>query len=256
MPDEIKNEQPLVSIITPAYNCDKYVSKTVESVISQTYINWEMIIVDDCSTDQTSKIIKEYSDFDSRIKYYKLDTNSGAAVARNQGIKMANGRYIAFLDSDDLWDDIFLNEQIDFIVSGKYEFVYSEYRLIDQEGKFITNYSPKKKQVKYSQIIKHNYIGCLTVIYDVEKIGKVFMPVNAFQREDLATWLKILKKIKYGYCNPKILASYRVGHSSVSSNKKHMIKYQWNVYRNVEKVNLIMSFYYIFIWAIKGLFKY
>mgnify|MGYP003969740401 CR=1 FL=1 len=244
----------LISIITPSYNSSKFISQTIESVLSQTYENWEMIIVDDMSPDNSNEIIEEFIEKDSRIKVIKLEKNSGPAVARNRAIKEANGRYIAFLDADDLWMPEKLEKQIKFMNENNLSFTYSSYKLIDEDnndlGEFIT-----KETISYNSMLKTCSVGCLTAIYDTEKLGKVFMP-NILKRQDYGTWLKILKNIKTtkGIIEP--LATYRILKNSVSSNKIKASMYQWKIYREVEKLSLFKSIYYFVQYAYYGFKKY
>ena len=244
----------LISIITPSYNSSKFISQTIESVISQTYENWEMIIVDDMSPDNSNEIIEEFIKKDSRIKLIKLEKNGGPAVARNRAIKEAQGRYMAFLDADDLWMPEKLKKQIAFMNENDLAFTYSSYGLIDEDnndlGEFIT-----KETITYTSMLKTCSVGCLTAIYDTEKLGKVFMP-NILKRQDYGTWLKILKNIKTtkGIIEP--LATYRILKNSVSSNKIKASMYQWKIYREVEKLSLFKSIYYFVQYAYYGFKKY
>ena len=244
----------LVSIIMPNYNSANYIVNTVNSVLLQTYSNWELIIVDDCSTDNSLEIINQFND--ARIKVYKTDVNSGAATARNIAIEKAQGDWIAFLDSDDIWISDKLEKQLKFMVENDYSFTYTSYLVVDSSLQEINRFEPKKDSCSYKDILKHNSIGCLTVIYNAKKIGKFYMPVEAVKREDLACWLSILKNGETGYCLREDLAKYVIHEKSVSSNKLKMIKYQWNVYRKVEKLNWFKSVYYLVCWAINGVLKY
>jgi teichuronic acid biosynthesis glycosyltransferase TuaG len=248
----IKND--LISIITPSYNSEKFISKTIESVINQTYQNWEMIIVDDCSPDNSNKIVEEYCKKDSRIKLIKLEKNSGPAVARNRAIEEAKGRYIAFLDADDLWKPEKLEKQINFMKENNLVFTYSSYDLIDEEGNFMGTFKTKEI-ISYESMLKTNSVGCLTVIYDADMLGKMFMP-NILKHQDYGLWLKILKKINStkGIIEP--LAVYRIRKNSVSSNKLKAAYYQWKIYREVEKLNFFKSLYYFSCYIYYGLRKY
>lgn len=244
----------LVSIITPSYNSERFISQTIESVLAQTYQNWEMIIVDDVSLDNANKIIEEYVKKDSRIKLIKLEKNGGPAIARNKAIEVARGRYIAFLDADDIWYENKLEKQIEFMNEKKLALTYSSYDLIDEEenelGSFMT-----KDRVTYCDLLKTNSIGCLTAIYDIKKLGKVFMP-NIIKRQDYGLWLKILKKIDYieGISEP--LAKYRIMKNSVSSNKLVAAKYVWKLFREVENLGIFKSFYYFCFYVYYGVKKY
>ena len=246
--------EELVSIIMPNYNGAKYVKETIESVLAQTYTNWELLFVDDCSTDNSLEIVEKFQD--ERIHIFRNEKNSGAAVSRNFALNEAKGRWIAFLDSDDLWLPEKLEKQIDFMKTNGYAFTFTDYDVIDENDETLSYFKPHLDVCNYKDILKHNHIGCLTVIYDSEKVGKVLMPTEAIKREDWACWLSILKKGEQAYCFHERLARYKVHSNSVSSNKIKMMKYQWNVYRKVEKINIFKSFYYLFYWAIMGVLKY
>lgn len=247
-------DDSLVSIIMPNYNSSRFIKKAIDSVVAQTYKNWELIIVDDCSSDNSLEIIKEYND--DRIYVVRNATNSGTAVSRNNAIKIAKGRWIAFLDSDDLWKPEKLEKQIFFMESNVYSFSFTDYAVIDKDNKILTLYKPKKDNYRYKDILKHNSIGCSTVIYDKKQLGEILMPEQAIKREDLACWLRILRKNEMVHCLHECLTEYRVCAGSVSSNKTKMAKYQWNVYRKLEKLSIIKSFYYMLHWAIRGVLKY
>ncbi len=245
-----------VSIIMPNYNCEKFIAETINSVLSETYTNWELLIVDDCSTDKSIDIIKDYCEKDSRIKLFINEKNSGAAATRNRAIKEATGRWIAFLDSDDLWLPEKLEQQLHFMVENNISFSFTEYEVIDELGTTKTVFKPTKDTYTYNDILKTCSIGCLTAVYDTTALGKVYMPESATKREDVACWLSILRDGTPAYCAHIPLARYRVRSRSVSSNKIKMIKYQWRLYRRVENLNIFRSFYYLTNWAIKGLVKY
>lgn len=243
-----------VTIIMPSYNSEKFIIESVESVLAQTYSNWELIIVDDCSPDDSNKIITKYVDSDCRIKLIKLQKNSGPAVARNMAIEAASGRYIAFLDSDDVWLPNKLETQINFMRENNLAFTYSSYGLVGEDnedlGLFIT-----KDKISYFDILKTCSVGCLTAIYDTEKIGKQYMPL-ILKRQDYGLWLKILKLIgeTRGILEP--LAIYRIRKNSVSSNKVKAAKYQWKIYREIEKLSFLKSLYYFAFYTYNGVTKY
>lgn len=243
----------LVSIITPSYNSAKFIGKTIESVLDQIYQNWEMIIVDDVSPDNSNKIIEEYSKKDTRIKLIKLEQNSGAAVARNRAIKESKGRYIAFLDADDMWKPEKLEKQIEFMRKNNYAFTYTAYEKIDENGLVFGEIGVPLK-VSYNQLLKICVIGCLTAIYDVEKLGKVYMPTNT-KREDFATWLNILKKVDFAYGIKQNLSQYRVYKSQSSNKKVKMAKENWKLYREIEKLNIFKAIYYFSHYAIRGILR-
>lgn len=249
-----KKDFGLVSIIMPNYNSAEYIAETIESVLNQTYDNWELIISDDCSTDGSIEIINNYND--SRIKLLINKENSGAAISRNNAIDVAKGKYIAFLDSDDLWNKEKLSKHLSFMSEGGHAFSCTSYSVVKGDNQEVSVFAPKKDKYTYKNILKHCYIGCSTVIYDSEKLGKVYMPTNAEKREDFACWLQILKTGVDVVCFHKNLTTYKVHQDSVSTKKTKMVKYQWRVYRKIEKISLLKSMYYMIHWAIKGFFKY
>lgn len=244
----------LVSIIMPNYNSEKFLKSTVQSVLNQTYQNWELIIVDDCSTDNSLNVLALFCD--DRIRIFKNYENLGAAKTRNKAIELSKGRWISFLDSDDLWQPEKLEKQLSFMIKNHIAFSCCDYDVINSSNEIKTTYSPTKNFYTYKDILKHNVIGCLTVVYDSYKLGKVYMPETATKREDFACWLSILKSGVNVYYFHESLAQYRIHSNSVSSNKLDMIKYQWSVYRKIEKLNFLISSYYLLCWAIKGLLKY
>ncbi|MBQ7232386.1 MAG: glycosyltransferase family 2 protein [Clostridia bacterium] len=252
--ETVSTDYGLVSIIMPNYNGAKYLKDTIDSVIAQTYSNWELLFVDDCSKDESMEIIRSYKD--SRIRLLQNETNSGAAVSRNHALKEARGKWIAFLDSDDLWKKDKLLLHLQFLIENQISFSFTSYSVLNSDNDVVAEFTPKKDTYDYNTILKHCYIGCSTVIYDSEKFGKVYMPTDAIKREDFACWLKILKMGETATCFHENLTTYRVHNNSVSSNKFKIIKYQWNVYRNIERLSLLKSFFLMFHWAVKGFFKY
>ena len=239
-------EDKLVSIIMPTYNCAKFIGKTIESVIAQTYENWELIIIDDCSKDNTEEVVSEYKD--NRIKYHRLENNSGAAVARTEAMKKASGRYMAFLDSDDLWKKDKLETQLEFMNKNNYNFTCTEYEQIDEEGNKLNKVIKVKKRADYNRILLDCPVGNSTVMYNVEKLGKFEVP-NIRKRNDDALWLQILKKEKYIYGMPDILMEYRIRSNSISSNKLSLVKYHWQLYREIEHLSVFRSAFHICWWG-------
>lgn len=245
--------RPSISIITPSYNSSIFILKTLKSVTSQSFDNWEMIIVDDCSTDNSIEVIQLFAECDSRIKLIQLTENSGAAVARNKAIEAATGRFITFLDSDDLWMPNKLEKQVQFMLDQNIAFSFSAYEKIDEKGVPFDIVSVPEK-INYKQLLKTNVIGCLTAMYDVEKLGKVYMPVNT-KREDFATWLAILKQVDYAYGMPDVLAQYRVYASQSSAKKTKMAKENWRLYRDIEQLGVFKSAYYFAHYAVRGVLR-
>lgn len=243
-----------VSIITPAYNCEKFISKTIESVLSQTYPHWEMIVVNDCSSDTTGQIAQKYASYDKRIKYIKLEYNSGAAVARNVAMSMAKGQYIAFLDSDDLWLPDKLSTQIKFMQDNNYKFSCTDYEQIDESANPLGKIIKCREKADYNRVLLDCPIGNSTVMYDVSQLGKFEIP-DIRKRNDDALWLKMLKKEKYIYGLSQVLTQYRIRKDSISANKLKLVKYHWTLYRKIEKLNIIRSLFYIIHWGIIKVLK-
>lgn len=243
-----------VSVITASYNAARFIGETIESVLNQTYTDLELIIVDDCSTDNTEEIVNKYIEKDNRIKFYKLDKNSGAAIVRNTALEKATGRFMAFLDSDDLWDKEKLEKQIKFMKDNNYGFSFTSYRLMKEDGQLTGKEVIVPISMKYTQLLKNTIIGCLTVVIDKEIIGDFRMPlVRAGQ--DTATWLSILRKGHIAYGLNEVLASYRTVDGSISSNKVKALKRTWNTYRNLEKLNLVKSSYYFLCYTLNAIKK-
>ncbi len=247
-------ELDLVSVITPCYNSSRFISQAIESVLAQTYKNFEMIIVDDCSTDDSVGVVEEYLGKDCRIKLIKLEKNGGPAIARNIAIEAAKGGYIAFLDSDDIWLPEKLEKQIKFMKECDVILSYSSYYLINENGDDIGLFLTKERAT-YRELLKSNYIGNLTAIYDAGRIGKQYMEVVQ-RRQDYTLWLKILKAelLAEGILEP--LAKYRRHRNSISSNKLKAAHSQWNVYRNIEKMSLHKCIYYFINYIYYGSIKY
>lgn len=243
-----------VSIITPLYNCENFISSTIESVLRQTYTDWEMIIIDDKSTDSSLQKAKVYAQQDDRIKVIEMKENSGAAIARNTGIEKSNGKYIAFLDSDDLWLPKKLENQVKFMSDNEIAFSYTAYKKINEDGTYRGIVSVPES-VTYNDLLNTNSIGCLTAMYDVSKLGKLYMP-NIAKRQDYVLWLKILKNEKQAFGFNIPLAIYRVRNESISSDKLEAARYQWMVYREIEQLNLFESIYRFINYGYYGFKKY
>ena len=239
----------LVSIITPTYNCGKFIGETIESVQRQTYTNWEMVIVDDCSKDRTKEIVKEYINKDARIKYYCLKNNSGAAVARTRAMQLADGEYMAFLDADDLWSEDKLEKQIQFMRQNNYAFSCTAYEQIDEEGNLINKIVKTIPKTDYNRLLLDCPVGNSTVMYSVKKMGKFEVP-NIRKRNDDALWVQMLKREKYIMGMPDVLMKYRIRKNSISSNKLKVIKYHWILYRKIEHLNIFRSLFHIGYWCL------
>jgi teichuronic acid biosynthesis glycosyltransferase TuaG len=232
----------------PTHNSGDFVAQTIDSVLAQTYQNWELIISDDASTDNTEDMIKTYTERDSRIKFYPSKKNHGPAVTRNRSLDKANGDYIAFLDSDDLWHAQKLEKQVHFMNHYDIAFSYTQYDYINEDGNHKAPAKNLPDAISYEGLLKNQIIGCLTVMIDKRKVGKFKMPVIR-KRQDFALWLRILKKGYTANCLQEVLASYRIRKNSVSRNKFRAVAYTWRMYRDIEQLSFLQSCYF-FVWYI------
>jgi len=241
--------KPEVSIITPVYNAEKFLEETIESVLNQTYEDFEYLLIDDCSTDRSPSIVKEYAKRHSRIKYIKLEENSGAAVARNTGLENAKGRFIAFIDSDDKWYPEKLEKQLSFMKNDHKAFTYTKYERISEADGEVLGAPDFPKKLDYSGLLKNTAIACSTVVINRQVIGDFRMPLVR-KGQDTATWLKILRTHEYAYLVDEVLNQYRAREGSLSSNKLDALKRTWNTYRNIEKLPLHKAIYYFifYVW--------
>ncbi|MFE4238724.1 glycosyltransferase family 2 protein [Peribacillus butanolivorans] len=245
----------LVSIITPMFNSEKYIVEAITSVINQSHQNWEMIIIDDCSTDNSKKIVEKYKKEDPRIKLIIQHDNTGVAVARNRGIREAKGKYLAFLDSDDIWPKMKLSKQIEFMEKKNCAFSFTSYEIMNDSGEMTGKVIKVPEKVNYQELLRGNIIGCLTVLIDLDKVSDVKMP--NIRHEDYATWLSILNKndlSAQGINTP--LAYYRKANNSLSSNKFKTISWTWNIYKRHLQMGFVESFYRLFIFGINIFKKY
>jgi teichuronic acid biosynthesis glycosyltransferase TuaG len=249
------DKERLVSVITPAYNAAGVIKETMDSVLHQTYTNWEMLIVDDCSTDETRDIIREYEAYDSRIHLIELNKNSGAAAARNKALEQASGSFAAFLDSDDQWLPHKLEYQLAWMEKHGAAFTFSQYYVIASDGRSLGLGDTIPPRVGYRDLLKQNMIGCLTVVVDLAQTGPLRM-VDIRTRQDYVLWLELCRRgfTAYGISEP--LAVYRRQEASISSDKKKMALQNWKVYREVEHLNLLVSSYYFMHYALNKWKKY
>ena len=246
-----ENKQPLISIITPVFNAEKFLAETIESVQAQTYKNWELLLVNDGSKDNSLKIAKEYAKKDKRIKVYSIK-NSGAAVARNTGTEKAKGDYVCFIDADDLWGKEKLKKQLKFMQEKKCAFSFTGYEFADKNGRPNGKKVHIPEKMAYRQALKNTTISTITVMFDMQKLNKsdVYMP--NVEAEDTATWWKVLKKVDYAYGLNEILSYYRRSDSTRSSNKIKAARKAWKLYRENEKFGIIKSLYYFSFYAINA----
>lgn len=245
-----------VSIITPCYNGSRYIGETIESVLAQTYTDWEMIIVDDGSKDDSAEIVRGYADRDSRIRLI-VQPNGGSANARNHGIREAGGRYIALLDADDLWNPDFLSEQVAFLNEKKAAVVCSSYEHIDGDSRVFGKIDKCMPVIRLKDMYVMNRIGCLTGLYDAGTYGKVYLREELKSlRDDYAYWIDCVAKTGVAYGNQKVLAKYRVLDTSTTGNKKKLIGVQWRFYRTYLHLNPFQSCANLIKWGCAGLRKF
>lgn len=249
-------KEGLVSIIMPVYNAEKYLKDSIESVKKQTYTNWELIMVDDKSSDNSLELIYDLTtDIKEKVKIVHFEQNKGTATARNKALELSSGEYIAYLDSDDIWMEEKLEKQINFMKENNYAFTMTSFNYLRKDGsqKEIKKFP---KSLTYKQAMRNTIIQTCTVMGDLKKIDKkLFEMPNIKRGQDAATWWKILKNGYKIYGLDENLAYYRVGNNSLSSNKLKAVKRTWNLYRNVEKFNLLKSSYYFCFYAINAIKK-
>jgi len=251
----ITSKEPKVSIIMPAYNAGLYIEQSILSVLNQTYKNFELIVVNDFSTDTTLKIIQKYNLIDNRIILINNSENLGVVDSRNKAIDLATGTYIAFLDSDDIWLPFKLEKQIAFMSENNYDFTFSQYEIFKDYDPRYSKIVKVPKKINYNQALKWTIIGCLTVVYNVEKIGKIKMP-KLKHGEDVFTWLSILRKGIIAYGIQETLAKYRKLLKSRSSNKIKSAKLQFENYYHFLKLGLIKSIYFTICYSFNAFIKH
>lgn len=240
---ESNNNKDLISIIIPVYNAEKFLHDTIETIKNQTYSNWEAIFVDDCSTDNSVQLIQEYQKNDKRIKLLKNAINSHAALTRNKGINAAKGRFIAFLDADDLWEPTKLEKQITFMKEKDCAFSFTGYEFADGNGKPNGKKVWVPETITYKQALRNTIIWTTTVMFDMTKLVKKDIYMPNVKSEDTACWWQVLKQIDCAYGMQNILSYYRRSSGTLSANKIEAVRRVWNLYRNVENLNLIKSAY-------------
>lgn len=243
-----------ISVITATYNSEKYILETIQSVIDQTYPNWEMIITDDCSTDNTLNLVKKHIADDERITVHSLSHNSGSAIARQNSLSYAKGKYIAFLDSDDTWLPIKLEAQLKFMVDKNVSISFASYFLMNEKGVSLNKIINSVDKIDYYQYLKNTIIGMSTSMIDTSKVGQVIFK-DIRTRQDTYLWITLLKQgyIAYGISEP--LANYRVRGDSISANKLKSALQVWKLYYSYEKLGFIKSFYYLIFYALNAVKK-
>jgi teichuronic acid biosynthesis glycosyltransferase TuaG len=252
-----KNSSHFVSIITPAYNCSSYILETYNCLSSQTHSNWEWIVTDDCSSDDTIVILESISEKDSRVRVFKNSENSGAAESRNKSIVNSSGDFIAFLDSDDLWLPNKLETQLNFMDKYNVDFSFTAYSIVDaagtKTGKVVDTHL--EQPITYIDLLKKKAtLGCSTVMLRKNSFDDLTMPLIR-TGQDYALWLKLLRKHSMAYPIPQVLSSYRILPNSISRNKVKKAMRQWQIYREIEKLSFISSMIYFSFYAYRAVFR-
>lgn len=243
-----------VSIIVPVYNVEKFIEETMNSVRAQTYEDWELLLIEDCSTDNTASVVEEYMESagDDRIRLIRQDSNMGAARARNRGVRESRGRYIAYLDSDDLWRPDKLQKELDFMAQKEAAFVFSGYEFADERGIGTGKVVRVPQKLNYKQALKNTTIFTTTVVFDTDKIPRQQLEMPDIKSEDTALWWKILRNGHTAYGLDENLALYRRSGSSLSSNKLEAVLRIWNLYRRSEGLSIPVSLYNCSFWAVRA----
>lgn len=248
--------QDKVSIITPSWNSEKYIEKTIESVQKQTYMNWEMIVVDDCSSDRTVEIVEKISQKDPRVRIIRQEVNGGAAKARNRSLRESTGRYIAYLDADDIWKPTKLEKQVEFMKAHHCGFSCASYEVIDDEGRALNKEVHMLPSVDYVGFLTNNLLQTVGIMADTSIVDKKYLVMpDIRRRQDAATWLQVLKAGYECYGIDEVLAEYRRAENSLSSNKVKAVKGVWSLYRDIEKLSLPFSCYCFVRYAFMAVWK-
>ena len=244
----------LVSIIMPSYNAARFIGESINSVLLQTYSNWELLIVDDCSKDNSVEVVRKFANIDKRVVLFSLEKNVGAAAARNVAIEHAQGQYIAFLDSDDVWDEYKLEKQLAFMKQYSYVFTFSNYYVMEENGKKTENIVKVPSSLSYHQYLRNTIIVCLTVIIDRQQTGDFKMPLIK-SSHDMALWLLIMKRGFKAYGLKDVLAGYRLVSTSNTAKKWKAAKDVWKVYREIEGLSVLYAAYCFCGYAINAVLK-
>lgn len=245
----------LISIITPVFNSEGYIAETIESVLAQTYADWEMIIVDDCSTDNSKEIIRKFVKEDKRIHLIEFEENSGTGKARDIALQNAKGRFVAFLDSDDMWMPEKLEKQIRFMTKNNYPISFTSYKMIDENGSDLERLVRVVESVNLHQYLKNTIIGYSSSMIDLKQTGS-FQIADIRIRVDTQVWISLLKKGFVAYGLDEVLMIYRVHKNSISSNKFYAAKKTWNLFYHVEKLGFFKSAYYFSNYAFNAFKKH
>lgn len=247
--------EELISIVVPVYQAERFIAETIESVQKQDYQNWELLLVDDCSKDKSCAIIEEMAAGDSRIRLIHQQTNQGAAKARNCGVRNAAGRYLCFLDSDDLWESDKLSSELTFLKEKSAGFVFTGYEFADEYGKGLGKVVRVPAQISYSEALKNTTIFTSTVMFDRTKIKDEDILMPDIASEDTATWWRLLKVYGQAYGLDRNLVKYRRSANTLSSNKLEAVRRIWQLYRKQEKLTIIYSAYCMCFWAFRAVLR-
>ncbi len=246
---------PKISIIMPCFNSEKYISAAIDSVLKQTFTDWELLIVDDCSTDSSYRLIQEYKEKDHRIQCYQTEYPSGGAtIPRNIALRQAQGRFVAFLDSDDIWLPDKLEQQINCFIDDQTAIVFSNHEKINGRGERRNRVVRAPSIISYKNLLKSNVIRCSAGMYDTKKAGHVYF--QSIGHEDYVFWLSILKRNYIARNTDTVTVLYREQNTSLSGNKLRAAKWTWNIYRQVENLNFVVSLYYFFQYAVRSGIKF
>ena len=245
----------MVSIVVPVYNAERFLPETIGLVQKQTYRDWELILVDDCSSDNGAAIVRQYAKDDTRIRLIQQEVNAGAARSRNLGISQANGRYLCFLDADDIWSSQKLEKELAYMKEKKAAFVFTGYEFADAKGEGLGKIVHVPETISYEQALKNTTIFTSTVMIDRDKIADTDIYMPQIASEDTATWWHILKKYQIGYGLDENLVRYRRTEGTLSSNKLVAIQRIWGLYRRQEKLSWCKSIYCMFFWAFRAVLR-
>ncbi len=254
MPKTQMHQDTLVSIIVPVYNIKKYIIETMDCVRNQTYADWELLLVEDGSCDGTPEVILEYMERtqDSRIRLIRQPSNMGAAKARNRGMEEAQGRYVAYLDADDLWVSEKLEKELAFMKKNQAAFAFTGYEFADEQGNGTGKIVRVPQTLTYKEALKNTTIFTTTVMFDTNKIPKELLVMPDMKSEDTALWWKILRNGYTAYGLDENLVKYRRVENSLSSNKLEALRRIWKLYRKAEGMSVISSAYHFCFWAIRA----
>lgn len=250
-------KHPLISIITATFNSSDFILQTYSSICSQNYSNWEWLVTDDCSSDNTFDILSEIMHSDSRVRLFKNNVNSGAAVSRNKSLDNAKGDFVAFLDADDLWHKDKLSKQLNFMINNNICFTFTAYKIIDEKGNSLNKTVDTTNIGIFTyrdMLLKKATMGCSTVLVRIDTLSDFRMPLIR-TGQDYAFWLSILKGGCDAHILPEVLTEYRITKGSISRNKLKKAIRQWCIYREIERIDFFHSVYYFFSYSWRAIFR-